>query len=100
MLRPIALAAALASAAPASAAAERPVRLGFCASCHLDDGRGGVPGTPRLAGQDLDYLREALHAYRRGDRRHAAMRAIAGALGERDIDELARWYAAQPCRAP
>lgn len=64
-------------------------------------------GTPHLAGQDHDYLRNALSQYRSGERKAAVMRASAGALSVGDIAQLAEWYAAQPicvghsgCSAP
>ena len=77
-----------------------PAQLGLCASCHREDGRAGEPGVPRIAGQDETYLREALNAYRRGQRNHSAMRAIAGALSDRDVAEFARWYSTRPACAP
>lgn len=87
---------------PAPPAGERspPAQLGLCVACHTDDGRAGPPGTPRIAGQDEAYLRASLLAYRSGERRHAGMRAIAGALSPAEIDAFAAWYAAQPACAP
>lgn len=82
------------------AAAAPPAQIGLCVACHTDDGRGGPPGTPRIAGQDEAYLRAALLAYRSGERRHAGMRAIAGALSPAEIDGFAAWYAAQPICPP
>ncbi len=84
---------ALASAASAAPAPARPAKLGLCAACHGEDGRGRTPGTPHLAGQDEAYLRLALDAYRSGARRAATMNAVAGTLQPRDIAALARWYA-------
>jgi cytochrome c553 len=92
---PPSMALLLALGAPARAEPP-PAQLGLCAACHQEDGRAGVPGTPRLAGQDETYLREALAAYRDGRRRHAPMQAIAGALSPRDIEQLARWFATRP----
>jgi cytochrome c553 len=73
----------------------KPVRLGLCAACHGETGRSPLKGTPHLAGQDLDYLKTALAAYRSGARDVAVMRAAVGALSQSDLDELASWYAAQ-----
>ena len=88
-------------ATAASLAPARPPQLGLCASCHTESGCSRIAGTPHLAAQDETYLRQALTAYRRGERSHAAMRALAGALSARDIALLAAWYAALPaCRAP
>lgn len=77
-----------------------PAQLGLCAACHREDGRAGEPGIPRIAGQDETYLRDALNAYRRGQRDHSAMRAIAGALSDRDVEAFARWYSTRPACAP
>jgi cytochrome c553 len=88
-------------------APERPSRLGLCVACHGENGMALVKGTPHLAGQDRDYLRESLSQYRSGERKAAVMRASAGALSVADIGQLADWYSAQPicighagCAAP
>jgi cytochrome c553 len=73
----------------------KPARLGLCAACHGESGIATAPGIPHLAGQDRDYLVGALRQYRSGERPVAAMRAVAGALSDGDIDALADWYAAQ-----
>lgn len=87
---------AVASVGPAFAAAPaRPARLGLCAACHGETGMAQVPGAPNLAGQKLDYLREALKQYRDGRRNAPLMRAAIGPISDADLDELARWYSAQ-----
>lgn len=92
-----ALAAAVLAALPAAHAQNpaKPTRLGLCAACHGESGRSPLKGTPHLAGQDLEYLKTALAAYRSGARDVAVMRAAVGALSPSDLDELAAWYAAQ-----
>ncbi|WP_199100642.1 c-type cytochrome [Dyella sp. ASV21] len=86
----------LALALPAGAAAPpRPARLGLCAACHGETGVAQIPGAPHLAGQKLDYLREALKQYRDGRRNVPLMRAAIGPMSDADLDELARWYSAQ-----
>jgi cytochrome c553 len=81
-----------------AAAGERPRQLGMCATCHGEDGRSRLRGTPHLNGQDEDYLLASLLQYRDGQRSHAAMRAVVGALSEDDIRIFAAWYARQaPC---
>lgn len=92
-----AFAAAALAALPAAYAQNpaKPARLGLCAACHGESGRSPLKGTPHLAGQDLDYLKTALAAYRSGARDVAVMRAAVGALSQPDLDELAAWYAAQ-----
>jgi Cytochrome c553 len=79
---------------PASAAA-KPSRLGLCAACHGDTGMAVMPGAPNLAGQRLDYLRQALKDYRDGRRDVPVMRAALGPLSDAELDALARWYSAQ-----
>ena len=92
-------AAPLSAAAPTPAAAAKPAKLGLCASCHGEDGRSRVAGTPHLAGQDEAYLRKALTDFRTGARTAAPMNAIAGTLQPKDIQALARWFATRPVRA-
>ncbi|HAI59712.1 MAG TPA: cytochrome C [Xanthomonadaceae bacterium] len=83
---------------PAAAAspAPEPAQLGLCVACHGKNGAPLQPGTPHIGGQSEAYLMQALRAYRDGSRRAVAMNAISNALQPRDIEELARWYAAQP----
>jgi cytochrome c553 len=92
----VALALASSALAATPAPVTRPAKLGLCAACHGEDGRGRAIGTPNLAGQDETYLRNALAAYRNGVRLAQPMNAVAGTLGERDIQALARWYASRP----
>lgn len=77
----------------------QPAQLGLCAACHGEDGHARIPGAPNLAGQPYDYLLQALHEYRNGERKVPVMRAAAGPLTERDMQALAHWFAAQsPCK--
>jgi cytochrome c553 len=69
----------------------------MCIGCH------GIPGyktafpvvyhVPRIAGQQPGYLLNALKAYKTGERSHPSMRAIAAALSDEDIANLAAYYA-------
>ncbi|GAA0910836.1 c-type cytochrome [Luteibacter anthropi] len=92
---------ALALSAPVLAAPPtKPARLGLCAACHGENGMARIPGAPNLAGQKLDYLREALHQYRDGRRNIPVMRAAVGPLNDAELDQLAEWFSAQtPSRA-
>jgi cytochrome c553 len=56
---------------------------------------GHMPGVPHLAGQRLDYLRDALKQYRDGRRNVPVMRAAIGPVSDAELDALARWYSAQ-----
>ncbi|GLQ90582.1 hypothetical protein GCM10007898_41580 [Dyella flagellata] len=73
----------------------KPLRLGLCAACHGETGMAQMPGAPNLAGQRLDYLRQALKEYRDGTRNVPLMRAAIGPLSDAELDQLARWYSAQ-----
>ena len=73
-----------------------PQRLGLCAACHGERGIATAPSIPNLAGQNLDYLRNALIQYQSGARDVAAMRAAAAMLNAAELDQVLRWYAAQP----
>src|SRR3984885_3915434 len=96
-----AAALALALSAPVLATPPaKPARLGLCAACHGEDGMARIPGAPNLAGQKLDYLREALRQYRDGRRDIPVMRAATGPLTDAELDQLAQWFSAQtPSRA-
>src|SRR5260221_14551713 len=63
-----------------------------CAACHGPEGNKPVtPETPRLAGQQYEYLVHALTEYRKGTRDNAVMTAMAKPLTEKQVRELA-WY--------
>jgi cytochrome c553 len=64
-----------------------------CQACHGTDGRGADPSFPVLAGQHASYLAQALRDYREGKRRNPVMSGFALNLSDRDIDDLAAWYA-------
>jgi cytochrome c553 len=70
-----------------------------CAGCHADDGNNKDPKTPRLAGLDAEYLVAAVEAYRSGIRDHDVMREAVSALREKDVKDLAAYYASKEPRA-
>jgi cytochrome c553 len=47
---------------------------------------------PKITGQTAKYIEASLQAYRKGDRSHPTMRAIAGTLSDQDIADLAALY--------
>jgi cytochrome c553 len=68
-----------------------------CAACHGPDGNAGIdPQYPRLAGQYRDYLVQALHEYKKGDRKNPIMAGFAATLSDADIDDLAVYYSTLP----
>ena len=95
-MRTVLTAALLLAAFPIMAAVpSKPARLGLCAACHGETGMAQIPGAPNLAGQKLDYLREALKQYRDGRRNAPLMKAAIGPVSDADLDALAQWYSAQ-----
>jgi cytochrome c553 len=97
----IVIAAVAAALATSAAAAGDPVagrQKNFqCMGCH------GIPGwktafpevysVPKLGGQHAAYIVSALKEYQKGDRDHPTMRAIASSLSEKDMEDLAAYYA-------
>jgi cytochrome c553 len=66
-----------------------------CEACHGLDGKSIAPNYPNLAGQHEDYLVKALADYRAGRRTNPLMAPMAANLSDRDIEDLAAWYASQ-----
>ena len=67
-----------------------------CAACHGADGNSPSPEFPRIAGQHYDYLARTLQEYRSGLRKNPVMAPQAANLSDRDIRDLAAFYARQP----
>lgn len=84
--------------APTRAApgAKPPARVAVCGACHGTHGVARQPMFPNLAGQYDSYLKQALHAYRSGQRKNAIMNAQAANLSDKEIDKLAAWFSSQP----
>lgn len=71
--------------------------VAICSGCH------GVPGTktaypevyavPKIGGQNATYLANALRAYKAGDRYNQTMKALATALTDKEINDIAAYYA-------
>jgi cytochrome c553 len=75
----------------------------MCAGCH---GIGGyktafpeVYSVPKLGGQHAAYIVKALQAYRSGERNNPTMKAIAVGLSDKDMADLAAYYAADSAKA-
>lgn len=69
----------------------------MCAGCH---GIGGykaafpeVYSVPKLGGQHAAYIVKALQAYKSDERKNPTMKAIAIDLSDRDMADLAAYYA-------
>ena len=72
-------------------------KVRMCQGCHGIEGwRTAFPevySVPRIAGQHEAYLVKALHEYKDGDRSHPSMRAIAASLSDKDMADVAAYYA-------
>ena len=73
-------------------AAARAKAQTLCQNCHGEDGVAVLPGAANLSGQQKEYLREQLRAYRSGSRRDAQMSVVAKTLTDADIENFAEWY--------
>jgi cytochrome c553 len=92
------VAAALATSANAAGDPVAGKQKNFqCMGCH------GIAGwktafpevyhVPKLGGQHAAYLVAALKQYKKGERDHATMRSIAADLSEKDMEDIAAYYA-------
>ena len=74
-------------------------KVAMCIGCHgISDYRTAFPEVyrvPILGGQNKQYLENALHAYKKGDRHYDTMHAIASSLSDQDIADIAAYYASQ-----
>ena len=69
-------------------------KANLCQPCHGLDGVGRNPTVPNIAGESELYLIKQLKAFRSGERRHEQMSIVAKGLADKDIANLAAWYAA------
>ena len=96
LLAGLATTAGLVGPALAQDAAAGYKKADMCIGCH------GIPGyqasfpqvhkVPKIAGQNAKYIVAALTEYRKGERKHPTMRAIASSLSDKDIADLAAFY--------
>ncbi len=69
-----------------------------CGGCHGLHGVSSDTSTPNLAGQDFSYLVQAIKAYRT-TRKREKMRLYITGLSEKDIQNIAAYYAVQKAAA-
>lgn len=67
-----------------------------CQACHGLNGNSTSPDYPRLGGQHVDYLAQALRDYKSGARKNPIMNGFAATLSEQDIENVAAYFASQP----
>ena len=92
--------AALALSAPAFAAKGNAeagkAKSEPCKACHGESGSSATPDFPRIGGQHADYIAVALRHYKLGKRKNPIMAGQVANLSEKDMLDLAAWYASQP----
>jgi cytochrome c553 len=65
-----------------------------CQGCHGMDGLSKQPDAPNLAMQPEAYLIKAMAEYANGIRRNEQMKVAAAALSEKQVADVAAYYAA------
>ena len=73
-------------------------KAALCAACHGMDGVSINPLWPSLAGQQEVYLANQIRAFRDGERVEVTMQPFVATLTDRDVEDLAAFYAElSPC---
>lgn len=65
-----------------------------CSACHGTDGRTVGDALPALAGQPKEALVASLQAFKSGQRESTIMRQIARGYTDRQIEQMAAYFAA------
>ncbi len=66
----------------------------MCQACHGTDGISNVPEAPNIAAQTESYLAMQLKAFKSGARKNETMSVVAQTLSDKDIEDLAAYFAA------
>lgn len=73
-------------------------KIAMCIGCHGIVGYQAsfpqVHKVPKISGQGEKYIASALHAYKKGERKHPTMQGVADSLSDQDIADVAAYYAA------
>ncbi len=71
-------------------------KAAMCIGCHGIEGYQAsfpeVHKVPMISGQNAKYIVGSLAAYKKGERKHPTMRAIATSLSDQDMADLAAFY--------
>jgi cytochrome c553 len=68
------------------------IKAAGCAACHGTNGQGAPPN-PALAGRSEDQLLQAMQDYKSGKRANAVMKGMTAGLSDKDMANLAAYYA-------
>lgn len=100
------LAAALLAAATSGTALAQDARRGAelaretCVMCHGENGRSQTEDIPSLAGQPADFITLQMILFREGIRLVPAMNQFAANMPDRDVEDLAAFFASLPPGPP
>jgi len=79
-------------------------KVWLCVGCHsIPDYRADYPlvyKVPMLGGQNAAYIASSLAEYKKGNRKHPSMRAVATSLSDQDMADIGEYYAAQTATSP
>ena len=91
------------TAAQAQDAAAGEKKVAMCYGCHgimrYQTSFPQVYKVPKISGQNAKFIIAALTEYKKGERKHPTMRAIAGSLSEQDMADIAAYYEQQGAAA-
>lgn len=77
--------------------------ISMCTGCHTIPGYQAsfprVYRVPKIGGQSAKYIEAALQSYKKGERDHPTMQAIAKGLTDQQIADIAAYYAARGAEA-
>jgi cytochrome c553 len=71
-----------------------------CAACHGGAGNSVNPAVPSIAQQPAQFISTSLFMFREGNRKDPQMSPMAKDLSNADMNELAKYFAAQKAAAP
>ena len=69
-----------------------------CVACHAVDGSRGAPSFPILQGQHPEYLVKQLQEFKSGKRKNAVMLGFASALSDKEMVDVAAFYASKKAK--
>lgn len=99
----LAVAALPSRAADAGDAAAGKSKNSMCIGCHAIGGYKTVfpevYHVPKIGNQHAAYIVKALQEYKSGARSHPSMRAIAAGLSDKDMADLAAYYASDTMKS-
>jgi cytochrome c553 len=92
-----------AEAASAGDPAAGRAKASMCQGCHgiglYKTAFPEVYHVPKIGGQHAAYIVQALQQYKTGVRSHPSMRGIAAGLSDKDMADLAAYYASEPTKS-